>query len=122
MQQYDVAISDTMNPVGITVLWLRKRERTMANSCAACHAPASRFDVHCRNCGTVLEVPSLDEQFVALGLDLEQLERESAERSLAIHREASRARTRANNQAIGREVAAAMGESITVFFREVFRP
>jgi hypothetical protein len=93
----------------------------MAQHCAACDATASRFDVHCRNCGAVLEVPSVDEQFAALGLDLERMEWESAERSMEIDREANRARVRANNQAVGREVAAAMGESIAAFFREVFR-
>jgi len=94
----------------------------MAERCAACYATASRFDVHCRNCGAVLEVPSIDEQFAALGLDLDRLEWESAERSMEIHREASRARVKANNQAVGRAMAAAMGDSIAAFFREVFRP
>lgn len=94
----------------------------MVEHCAACHATASRFDVHCRNCGAVLEVPSIDEQFAALGLDLEEMERESAERSMAIYREANRARIRANNQAVGRDIAAAMGDTIVAFFREVFRP
>ena len=93
----------------------------MAESCAACNATASRFDVHCRSCGAVLEVPSIDEQFAALGLDLDRMEWESAQRSMEIDREAGRARVRANNQAVGRAMAAGVGASITVFFREIFR-
>jgi hypothetical protein len=94
----------------------------MAERCAVCFATASRFDVHCRNCGAVLEVPPLEEQLVALGLDLDKLERESAERSMEIDRGANKARVRAYNQAVGRDIAAAIGDSIAEFFRQVFRP
>lgn len=109
--------------VGIVCRFLYSQEMgEIVMECANCKAVVSRFDVHCRSCGAVLEAPTVEQQLATLGIDVEHIERESAEEGTEIAKAAYKSRVRARNLQIGREVADAVGRATFEFFRQVFRP
>ena len=91
-------------------------------TCEMCGATVSCFDVHCRACGARREAPPPEHQFAALGIDLDTVNREQSEQDLSIAREAHQARLRAHRRDVTRTVLEGMAETVSAFFREVFRP